>query len=185
MITFQEYMRNINEVQNKMMQYMQSLVPNWPLYIVSDLLYKGFSPSKKRPSNDPRELPAFLQDLAKSYGYSDPKQMKWRLQSIIITKDIFDDETLRRMQERGMGQFNPYGVPNDLERHQGAASRLQQNPKIKVHGYVGSSANEPIILVRWKNGKHELFEGWHRTIQGLLANPEGYSQQAYILQANK
>ena len=184
MITFYEYM-NINEVQSKMMQYMQSLVPKWPPYVVSDLLYKGFSPSQKRSTNNPRELAVFLQEMAQSYGYATPQQMQWKLQELTITKDIFDDETLRRMQERGMGQSNPYGVPDDAQRHQGAAARMQQNPNVRVRGYSGASGGEPILLVRWRSGKHELLEGWHRTIQMLLNFPEGYQQQAYLLQAVK
>jgi hypothetical protein len=181
MISFNEYMI-INELQNKMMQHMQSLVPNWPPYVISDLLLAG----KKIGSwSDLNTLSTWLQELADSYGYSNPQQMQWKLETIMVTKDIFDEETLRRMQERGMGKFNPYEVPNDTQRHQGASTRIQQNPSIKVHGYSGPSSNEPIILVRWKNGKHELFEGWHRTMQMLLAKPEGYQQKAYVLQSNK
>jgi hypothetical protein len=74
-------------------------------------------------------------------------------------------------------------VPNDEERHQGTAIRLKQNTNIKVHGYAGSSNDEPILLIRLKNGKYSLLEGWHRTMQNLLARPEGYNQQAYVLEA--
>jgi len=175
MNTFHEY---INEVQNKIMQYMQSLVPNWPIYVVNDLLYSNHK-------NDPREVSVFLKYLASEYGYKDSNQMQWKLEDITIIKDIFDDDTQRRMMERGMGQLNPYMVPNDTQRHQGAATRLQQNPNIRVRGYVGTVVNEPIIIIKWKNGKYALLEGWHRTMQMILAHPEGYQQKAYVLEAMK
>jgi len=184
MITFSQY---INEVNNKMMQYMQSLVPNWPPYIVSDLLYKGFSKQSPNQStvNPQVEAHEFLNNFCKDFGYNDPKQMQWNLQNITITKDVFDDDTQKRMNERGMGKSNPYGVPNDVQRHQGASTRIQKNPNIRVPGYVGAASSEPIILVKWKNGKYALLEGWHRTIQMILAHPEGFQQSAYVLNANK
>ncbi len=98
---------------------------------------------------------------------------------------MFDDDTQKRMLERKMGASNPYNVPNDELRHQGAASRIKNDPFIKVRGYAGSSSEEPIICIRWKSGRYGLIEGWHRTIQNLLAKPEGYRQKAYVLIGKK
>jgi uncharacterized protein (DUF2267 family) len=94
MIRFQNWL----ESQNKMIGYIQSLVPNWPLYVISDLLHKNFSPSLNKPTNDPKELRDFLQEFAQEFGYDDPRQMEWKLENVKVVKDIFDDETLRRMQ---------------------------------------------------------------------------------------
>ena len=166
------------EVDRKLMQYMQSLVPNWPPYVVSDLLHNGHS-------GDPKALPSFLSEFAASYGYADPADIEWSLENLLISQETFDDDTMRRMSERGMGKFNPYGVPNDAQRHAGAAARLRGDPRIRVRGYSGGASGEPIIVARWRNGKLELVEGWHRTMQAMGARPEGYEQKAYVLRARK
>jgi len=170
-LTFKKFI----EVNNKMIQYIQSLVPSWPLYIISDLVARAAT------GRSPQEIDEFLQMLANETGYNNPKEMNWNLENITITKDIFDSQTIARMEERGMGQSNPYQVPNDAERHQGANTRLKQNPNIKVHGYSGPSNSEPIILIQQHNKKYELLEGWHRTIQMILEYPKGYQQKAYVV----
>lgn len=184
MRSFAEWV-HLREVNEKLVQYMQGLVPNWPPYVVSDLLYKGHSPSLKRPSADPRELPEYLRNFASFYGFSDPGEIKWSLEDLNVKRDIFDEDTLRRMKERGMGELNPYGVPDDAQRHAGAQDRMRKNPNIRVGGYAGPASVEPIIVARWRNNTYELIEGWHRTIQSILARPEGYRQKAYVLDARK
>jgi hypothetical protein len=62
---------------------------------------------------------------------------------------------------------------------------MRDDPRIRVRGYSGSASGEPIIVARWRNGKHELVEGWHRTMQAMGARPEGYEQKAYVLRARK
>ena len=168
----------LNEISDKAMQYIRQFVPSWPEYVVADLLYKGYAKNLG-------ELKIFLDEFSKSYGYNDADKMEWKLENVKISKEIFDEDTLRKMKMRGMGRFNPLAIPNDKERHVGAKERISADPKIRVQGYSGPSSGEPVILVRWRDGKYELLEVWHRTIQMILANPNGYNQSAYVLQAMK
>ena len=86
-----------------------------------------------------------------------------------INYEIFDATTIQKLKIRKGGKENPYGVPNDKQRHDKQKELIAKEiPK------------EPIILI--KNGtKYELLEGWHRTIQLFEKYPNGFIYpQVYI-----
>ena len=138
----------INETRESFLRYLKGKLPHVPDYILFDFFYKNIKNSK------PEEIEEFI----KMYeGY------RWELnKNFTINYDIFDDTTVQKLKKRKGGVENPYGVPNDEQRH------AKQKELIAVE-----IPKEPIILL--KNGtKYELAEGWHRTIQLLEKYPNGY-----------
>lgn len=73
------------------------------------------------------------------------------------------------MKERQFGNVNPYEVGQDEERNKKQKELLMQR----------GPSNELIIMIL-SDGKYELLEGWHRTMQALQLYPQGYTQQAWI-----
>jgi len=136
------------ETRKQLLKYLQSKMPNTPKYIVQDFFYKN---SKDLSQQD-------IEEFVKQYS-----NIRWQLKkNFFISYEIFDDDTNRRIKERSGGEKNPFGVPNDKERHE------KQKELIKK-----AMPQEPIILMQNGN-KLELVEGWHRTIQLLNLYPEGY-----------
>ena len=143
------------ETRQSFLRYLKGKLPNVPDYILLDFFYKNIKNSK------PEEIEEFI----KMYG-----GYKWELRNNFpINYQIFDDTTTRKLKERKGGTENPYGVPNDEQRH------AKQKELI-----AAEVPKEPIIL--FQNGsKYELAEGWHRTIQLLEKYPNGYVYpQVYI-----
>lgn len=145
----------IIETRQSFLRYLKGKLPNVPDYVLLDFFYKNIKNSK------PEEIEEFI----KMYeGY------RWEYkQNYTINYNIFDDATIKKLKERNGGAKNPYGVPNDKQRH------AKQKELI-----AAEIPKEPIIL--FKNGsKYELAEGWHRTIQLLEKYPNGYVYpQVYI-----
>jgi len=143
------------ETRQSFLRYLKGKLPNVPEYVLLDFFYKNIKNSK------PEEIEEFI----KMYeGY------KWEFrQNFTINLNIFDDTTVQKLKNRKGGAENPYGVPNDEQRH------AKQKELI-----AAEIPKEPIIL--FKNGsKYELAEGWHRTIQLLEKYPNGYVYpQVYI-----
>lgn len=136
------------ETRESFLRYLRGKLPNAPDYVLFDFFYKNIKNLK------PEEIEEFIRMYG---GY------RWELKNnFIINFDIFDDSTIKKLKKRRGGTENPYGVPNDQQRH------AKQKELI-----VAEIPKEPIIL--FKNGtKYELVEGWHRTIQLLEKYPDGY-----------
>jgi hypothetical protein len=100
-------------------------------------------------------------------GYIDQfKNIKWEKKTDFpITMDIFTDRTKKDLESR-IGGYIKKNIPNDEERLQ------LQRDKLKSQGI----SKEPIILFKTKDGKYELAEGWHRTIEAFKIYPEGFTQ---------
>jgi hypothetical protein len=79
--------------------------------------------------------------------------------------DIFIDKSQKELQERIGGFLRP-DVDRDEERHKA------QNELLKSRGI----SKEPIILFKTKDGRYDLGEGWHRTVQAFTMFPEGFIQ---------
>jgi len=91
------------------------------------------------------------------------KDIDWKLEkNFFISREIFDKDTINQLNKRLAGE-NPNNAPSDEERHK------TQRDLILKHGIP----EEPIILF-YNNGKYELWEGWHRTIQLFKLYPEGF-----------
>ena len=149
----------LNEYRNALYDFVKSKFPTWPEYVLKDFLY-----SQTKHMRDEEELKDFLERNQKDFG-----QVKWRLEKLPITLDIFTPKTQRMIKQREGGSSNPYQVPKDAERH------AQQLKMIQQQGV----RTEPIIVAKLNNG-YDLIEGWHRTIQHLQQYPEGYTGPAWV-----
>ena len=149
----------LNEYRNALYDFVKSKFPTWPEYVLKDFLY-----SQAKHIRDEEELTDFLERNQKDFG-----QVKWRLEKLPITLDIFTPKTQRMIKQRAGGSSNPMQVPKDAERH------AQQLKMIQQQGV----RTEPIIVAKLNNG-YDLIEGWHRTIQHLQQYPEGYTGPAWV-----
>jgi|15BtaG_2_1085339.scaffolds.fasta_scaffold02909_5 predicted nucleotidyltransferase len=129
----------------------------WPKYVVEDMLYTIFK-------DDPEPFGEWVRQFI-----GDNPNREWKLIELDITEDIFDDKTREQLETREGGESNPNDVPNDEERHCVQAELLEKN----------GIPQEPIIVIEDSDGKYELLEGWHRTIQGLVKFP-CYKQKAWV-----
>ena len=153
----------LTEYRNGMYQYIKSIVPTWPDYIVKDWLYPGFSRYNDKTK---RELLLMLNREGLN------RNTQWQLvPNMKFTMDIWTSHTLKKLQGRA-GGLSDMGmdIPRDAERHATQAQLAQQQ---------GGVRSEPVILIKRPDG-YELLEGWHRTIQHFHKFPDGYTGPAYV-----
>ena len=157
----------ISEYRDRLLQYVKSLLPNYPEYVLKDWLV----PNKGNFSNLPdTELKNGIMEKLKGAGLT--PNTKWQLiPNMQFTMDMFEPMSKQRLIGRAGGN-NDMGldVPRDKERHATQAALAQQQ---------GGVRKEPVLLVKTTNG-YELLEGWHRTIQHFAKYPEGYTGPAYV-----
>lgn len=149
----------ITESRGSLFAWLKQQFSTWPDYVLKDFLYQ-----QAKGIRDQAELEDFLKRNKQDFG-----QVKWRLEKLPITLDIFTPKTQRMIKSREGGSSNPFQVPRDAERH------AQQLKMIQQQGV----RTEPIIVAKLDNG-YDLIEGWHRTIQHLKAFPEGYNGPAWV-----
>ncbi len=140
---------NIEENLDGSFYYLKEKLPYAPEYVVYDWFYKS----------NKNETQENIEEVINKY-----KDVKWELrENFYMSLSILSDETVNRLKERE-GGIEKKGLEGDLERHQ------TQSDLIKSQGI----SKEPIILLELLNGKYELVEGWHRTIQIFKLYPEGF-----------
>ena len=149
----------ITESRGSLFTWIKQQFPTWPDYVLKDFLYQ-----QAKTITSQEQLADWLEITKRDFG-----QIKWRLEKLPITIDIFTPKTQRMIKSREGGSSNPFSVPKDAERH------AQQLKMIQQQGV----RTEPIIVAKLSNG-YDLIEGWHRTIQHLKAFPEGYTGPAYV-----
>jgi hypothetical protein len=149
----------LNEHRKGLYNFIKNKFPTWPEYVLKDFLY-----SQAKHIQNQEELKDWLDRNQRDFG-----QVKWRLEKLPITIDIFTPKTQRMIKQREGGSSNPFQVPRDAERH------AQQLKMIQQQGV----RTEPIIVAKLNNG-YDLIEGWHRTIQHLQQFPEGYTGPAWV-----
>lgn len=149
----------ITELRQGLDQYVKKQFPNWPDYVVRDLMYKN-----AKGFTNQAELDDWIAGIKKDYPVK-----QWRLETLDITLDIFNPATQQKIKARSGGSANPYGVPKDAERHATQKAMIQKKGVSK----------EPIIVFKTPQG-YDLIEGWHRTIQHLQAYPQGYQGPAWV-----
>ena len=138
----------LNEIRKAFMNYWKKKLPNTPEYVVNDWFYK----------NNKNETQKNIDELINKY-----KDVKWELKKDFpMSLNILSDETIKRLEERWGGEKKK-DLDGDEERHD-----IQAN-LIKIDG----TPTEPIIMLDL-NGKYELVEGWHRTIQLFKLSPKGF-----------
>jgi len=157
----------INEYRDRLLQYVKSLLPTWPDYVLKDWLV----PNKGDFSNLPTDA---LKNgvMEKVQGAGLTPNSKWQLvPDMKFTMDMFDPMTKQRLIGRAGGSSDlGMGIPKDKERHATQAALAQQQ---------GGVRKEPVLLIKTAKG-YELLEGWHRTIQHFVKYPEGYTGPAYV-----
>jgi len=151
----------LNEYRDQLWAWIQSKFPStqWPEYVQRDFLY-----AKAKGLQSQKDLEDFLDEIQRDFG-----RVRWRLEKLPITLDVFTAKTQGMIRQREGGSSNPFQVPRDAERHALQQRMIQQ---------TGVSP-EPIIVAKLSNG-YDLIEGWHRTIQHLKAYPEGYTAPAWV-----
>jgi pyrimidine deaminase RibD-like protein len=157
----------ITEYRDRLLQYVKSLLPTWPDYVLKDWLV----PNKGDFSNLPADA---LKNgiMEKLQGAGLTPNSKWQLVSNMkFTMDMFDPMTKQRLVGRAGGTSDlGMGIPRDKERHATQAALAQQQ---------GGVRKEPVLLIKTAKG-YELLEGWHRTIQHFARYPDGYTGPAYV-----
>ena len=150
----------LTELRDRMYQYIKSIVPTWPDYVVQDWLYKGGKTDTKDDI------------IEKISGAGLTPNSKWQLvPNMKFTMDMFEPNSKRKLIGRAGGSSDlGMGIPKDKERHATQASLAQQQ---------GGVRKEPVLLIKMPNG-YELLEGWHRTIQHFHKFPDGYTGPAYV-----
>jgi GNAT superfamily N-acetyltransferase len=163
----------LNELRDRMYQYIKSIVPTWPDYVVQDLLYANRG--KGNTGNDGIPIKNDILDLLKAEGLT--PNTKWQLiPNMKFSMDMWAEHTLRKLKGRVGGSSDMgMNIPRDAERHTTQAALAQQQ---------GGVRKEPVIIIKTPQG-YELLEGWHRTIQHFAMYPTGYVGPAYVAQSNQ
>ena len=158
----------LNELRDRMYQYIKSIVPTWPDYVVQDLLYANRG--KGNTGNDGIPIKNDILDLLKAEGLT--PNTKWQLiPNMKFSMDMWAEHTLRKLKGRVGGSSDMgMNIPRDAERHTTQAALAQQQ---------GGVRKEPVIIIKTPQG-YELLEGWHRTIQHFAMYPNGYVGPAYV-----
>lgn len=86
----------------------------------------------------------------------------WKLRIIEVNPEDFTDNTVNAFLERNFGEIDAYMVANDKER---------MDTQRKLATTTGK--NEPIIVIKHKDGKYEMVEGWHRVMSTLKLGDNG------------
>lgn len=86
----------------------------------------------------------------------------WKLQIIQVNPEDFSENTINAFIEREFGDVDAYMVHNDKE-------RMDTQRQLAT----STGKNEPIIVIKHKNGKYEVVEGWHRTMSTLKLGDNG------------
>jgi hypothetical protein len=173
----------LTEARNRMFQYIKSVLPNWPDYVLKDWVY-GLARGDHQAGvyfkpDDDFDKWGFNKEtilkMVKDSGLS--PDTKWQLiPNMKFTMDMFEPKTKQRLMGRAGGSSDlGMGIPKDKERHATQAALAQQQ---------GGVRSEPVLLIKSANG-YELLEGWHRTIQHFHKFPDGYTGPAYVADSVK
>jgi hypothetical protein len=133
--------------------YLREKLPNVPEYVLKDWIYRKVDRFKDYESFI-NWVDEFIVDIEWEYQKDFP-----------ISMDIFSDKTKQELEERISGMLRK-DVENDEKRHQ------NQKELLLTRGI----SKEPIILFKTKDGRYNLGEGWHRTVQTFIAFPDGFIQ---------
>ena len=133
---------------------MKKKLPKVPEYVLKDWIYTKI--------NDYEDYQSFINWLDE-WQIVD---LEWEYKKDFpMTMDIFSEKTQKELKERINGLIKST-VDRDEERHK------NQKELLKSRGI----SKEPITLFKYKDGKYDLGEGWHRTVQNFKMYPEGYIQ---------
>jgi len=152
-IITESQLKFLTEVREGWYNLLRKKLPNMPEYVLKDWIYRKVDNYKDYESFN-EWLDEWIVDL------------KWEYQKDFpMTIDIFSDKSKKELEERINGLVRS-DVDRDEERHR------NQKELLKLRGI----SKEPIILFKHEDGKYDLGEGWHRTVQAFSLYPEGYIQ---------
>jgi hypothetical protein len=168
----------LTERRERMYQYIKSLLPTWPDYVLKDWVYglaRGdhqagvyFKPDAEfdRWGFNRETVYRMIADNGLS------PDTKWQLiPNMKFTMDMWHPKTQEKLIGRAGGNSDlGMGIPKDKQRH------ATQNALAKQQGGV---RREPVLLIKTPQG-YVLLEGWHRTIQHFHMYPDGYTGPAYV-----
>lgn len=142
---------NIEKNTEKVYRILSKQFPDTPEYVLKDYLSnKEFkNVTKEKVLNSLSQIPGFI-----THDY--------KLKIINVNPLDFTEETIDWMIDRGFGDVIDYNIPKDKERTD------YQRKIARADG-----RNEPIVVIKRKNGKYELIEGWHRTMSILKLGDNG------------
>jgi hypothetical protein len=153
---------DITEAREGVMRLIKKIVPDWPDYVIKDMLYLKI------------ESPEVLADKIHHVRAlaSEIKPGSWRLhQKMPITFDMLSPKTRYQMKtKRQFGARNPFLVPRDTERSEDAEAVIRAK---------GIENLPPVIMIKTPQGL-ELWEGWHRTMAAFRLHPKGFKINAWI-----
>jgi hypothetical protein len=157
------------------LKYLTKKLPNTPKYVIKDLIYQGILPAGRGKEGhwDWNDLNLSWPDLGPLDG------LMWTPKPVLLTfkLDMFTEGTRNSLVQRAGGAApKTFQVPRDEERHETQAARL---------GGKDLAFREPAIMALFSNGKYELFEGWHRTIQAFAKHGDGFKAMTYIAKIRK
>lgn len=148
-----EVMGLLTEKREGWYRLLQNKLPHFPEYVLKDFIYRKVDDYKDYESFN-NWLDEWIINLEWEYH-----------KDFSITMDIFSDKSKKELEQRINGLVRS-DVDRDEERHQ------NQRELLKLHGI----SKEPIILFKYEDGKYDLGEGWHRTVQAFIAFPDGFIQ---------
>ena len=168
----------LTEYRDRMYQYIKSLLPKWPDYVLKDWIYNLARGDHQagvyfKPDDDfdkwgfnKETILKMIQDTGLSPNTA------WQLvPNMKFTMNMFEPKTQQKLIGRAGGTSDMgMGIKKDKERHATQAALAQQQ---------GGVRKEPVIIIKTSKG-YELLEGWHRTIQHFVKYPEGYTGPAYV-----
>jgi len=144
----------LREMRDGLFNWLVRKLPDTPEYVIQDLVYKNI----KNKNQSAQEVQEWLDNWFVN--------LKWEYKKDLpITMEIFSQKTQNKLKERIGGNIQK-DVTGDAERHQ------TQQDLIRNKGV----SQEPIIILKTKDGRYELAEGWHRTIQAFKIHPDGFIQ---------
>ena len=166
------------EYRDRMFQYIKSVLPAWPDYVLKDWVYNIARGTHQagvyfKPDAEFDKWGFNRETILKMIGDAGlSPDTKWQLiPNMNFKMDMFDTETQQRLIGRAGGKSDMgMGIPKDKERHSTQAVLAQQQ---------GGVRKEPVILIKNPQG-YELLEGWHRTIQHFASFPDGYVGPAWV-----
>jgi hypothetical protein len=161
----------VTEYRDRMYQYIKSVLPAWPDYVLKDYVYRVLARGNYKKDELNRDG---ILKLIKNIGLS--PDTKWQLvPNMKFTMDMWTPEFQKLFSERirdvSAGKTDS---SRDTQRH-----ATQSN----LAGKEGGVRKEPVLLLKHPNG-YTLLEGWHRTTQHFLKYPNGYTGPAYVAVAN-
>jgi hypothetical protein len=160
----------IIEYRDRMFQYIKSVLPNWPDYVLKDYVYRVLARGNYKKDELNRDG---ILKLVKNIGLS--PDTKWQLvPNFKFTIDMWEPNFQKYFIERIR---NVAADKTDSERD--AQRHATQSD---LAGKEGGVRKEPVLLLKYPNG-YTLLEGWHRTTQHFLKYPDGYTGPAYVAAA--